>query len=67
MARRRSPRNHSEKALARVGVALVSWRDVGLRCTHCGQFWSPMLIPGRGLPRLYWICPNGCNHPAIKD
>ena len=55
------PDRCTEAQLKKVGVSLVAFANVRLRCHRCGQCWSPNLRPGGGLPKGYWKCPNGCN------
>ncbi len=56
------PKNSSESELLKVGVERVGYvGSIVLRCTECGQVWSPNLLPKGGrLPKRYWRCPNGC-------
>lgn len=58
------PRQYSVSQLAKAGVDLEDLDRAILRCTECGQGWSPNFQRGGKLPRGYWKCPNGCNNPS---
>jgi serine/threonine protein kinase len=59
--RPRHPRRLSEAELAKVAVQLTDPERIILHCNVCWTGWSPNILPGGKLPRLYWRCPNGCN------
>lgn len=61
ISRTSRPRHYSERQLAKVGVEVVDFNRVLLKCQSCGQVWSPMIQRGGKFPRGYWQCPNGCN------
>ncbi len=55
------PLRFTERELAKFGVEITDSHRVWLRCTNCGQGWSPNLLSGGRMPRGYWKCPNECN------
>lgn len=59
------PRRFSEPELKRFQVQIIDPYGVVLRCTGCGQVWSPMLRSAGRLPKGYWKCPDGCNHAGF--
>jgi serine/threonine protein kinase len=56
------PRHFAKRELAKVGVQIADPHRIILRCSRCGQGWSPNLKSGGKLPRNYWKCPNHCNY-----
>jgi len=52
----------SPARLAKLGIELISYSSVMIRCLRCGATWSPMLRTGGKLPARWWWCPSGCNH-----
>ncbi len=53
------------RELNKVGIILLSERNLTLECVECGQIWSPTLREGGQLPSGYWKCTNGCNAPGV--
>ncbi len=64
--------DHTAGSLAKVGVGILEGGGgYLLECRICLQIWSPMqdipleeLTTRRRLPRGWWHCPNGRNHPS---
>ena len=57
-----APKTCTDPELKKVGVEIVNYIEVKLRCTKCGEAWIPAdknrnqhLLPD------YWHCPKGCN------
>ncbi len=61
MTSRKRPYRFTSGQMAKVGVEITDPNSVRLRCTACGQSWSPNLRPGGLMPPRYWHCPQGCN------
>ncbi len=51
-------------ALAKRGIELIDPYRLWFRCSECRHTWSPNIQPGGRLPRGWWRCPGGCNHPG---
>lgn len=45
----------------RKSVSLLNANRIKLRCENCSRAWSFTITKDKRLPRLFWICPDGCN------
>ena len=56
----------TESSLLKVGVEIVDYERIMLRCKVFGAEFSPELRPGaKRMPKRWWRCPNGCNAPRV--
>jgi hypothetical protein len=55
------PRAYTESELRKVGVEIVQFSTVLLRCRHCRTIWKVRTRASGHLPKNYWLCPNGCS------
>lgn len=53
------------KLMSKVGIGKVG--PFTFQCAECGAKWTPQLREGPSLPRDWWKCPAGCNHPSDRD
>lgn len=52
--------------LGKVGVEIVDYIRVRLRCIACGEVWSPSHRSGQ-LVQKYWRCPRDCNRDGDRN
>jgi DNA-binding transcriptional MerR regulator len=62
-----SPRTYSAHELRKVGVEILDEDNHRLRCVTCHTIWDFTMTPGGRLPKGYWHCPEGCNHPKKNN
>jgi hypothetical protein len=55
------PRAYTESELRKVGVEIVQFSTVRLRCCYCRTVWKVRTRASGHLPKDYWQCPNGCS------
>lgn len=51
----------------RHNVTITDTGWVPVSCTTCSETWQPMLGSRGRLPRRWWLCPQGCNDPAVAS
>jgi hypothetical protein len=49
-------------SLAKVGVELVYWKSLRLKCITCGTEWQPFISPARRLENNWWACRENPEH-----
>lgn len=59
------PGDGSETDLRRIGVTVLNFSGLRLRCRKCGRCWPAFRAEeGCGFPVGWWRCLSGCNTPG---